>query len=75
MNQLRELKLILQKEIQDLKTNLAKTHTRRNEEITERPLSRLADHNDLMRINTLEWVLNIIAKLENCEDVSSELLL
>jgi hypothetical protein len=64
MNQLKELKSILQKEIQDLKSNLMKNHTHEGK-ITDRLLSRLADRNDLIRINTLEWVLKIIAELEN----------
>ena len=34
-------------------------------EMTDRLLSRLADRNDMIRINTLEWVLKIIARLEN----------
>jgi hypothetical protein len=34
-------------------------------EITDRLLSRLADRNDIIRINTMEWVLKIIARLEN----------
>ena len=64
MNQLEELKVILQKEIQDLKTNLMKNHIQEGE-ATDRLLSRIADRNDIMRINTLEWVLKIIVKLEN----------
>ena len=64
MNQLEELKTILQKEIQDLKTTLIKNHIQEGE-ITDRLLSRIADRNDIIRINTLEWVLKIIAKLEN----------
>ena len=64
MNQLEELKLILQTEIQDLKTNLMKNQIHEGE-ITDRLLSRIADRNDIIRINTLEWVLKIIAKLEN----------
>jgi hypothetical protein len=64
LNQLEELKEILQKEIQDLKTNLMKNHIQEGE-ATDRLLSRIADRNDIMRINTLEWVLKIIAKLEN----------
>ena len=64
MNQLEELKLILQTEIQDLKTNLMKNHVHEGE-ITDRLLSRIADRNDIIRINTLEWVLKIIANLEN----------
>ena len=64
MSQLEELKWILRNEIQDLKTNLMKNHANEGE-ITDRLLSRLADRNDIIRINTLEWVLKIIAKLEN----------
>jgi hypothetical protein len=61
---LEELKTIMQKEIQDLKTTLIKNHIQEGE-ITDRLLSRIADRNDIIRINTLEWVLKIIAKLEN----------
>jgi hypothetical protein len=32
---------------------------------TNRLLSRIADRNDIIRINTIEWVLKIISKLEN----------
>jgi hypothetical protein len=64
LNQLEELKTILQKEVQDLKTSLMKNHINEGE-ATDRLLSRIADRNDIMRINTLEWVLKIIAKLEN----------
>jgi hypothetical protein len=64
LNQLEELKTILQKEIQDLKTNLIKNHIHEGN-ITDRLLSRIADRNDIIRINTLEWVLKIITKLEN----------
>jgi hypothetical protein len=63
LNQLEELKFILQKEIQD-QDNIVKIHSK-EDEITDRPLSRLIDHNDLIRINTLEWVLKIVTKLEN----------
>ncbi len=56
--------MILQKEVQDLKTSLMKNHINEGE-ATDRLLSRIADRNDIMRINTLEWVLKIIAKLEN----------
>ena len=64
MNQLEELKTILHKEIQDLKSNLMKNRIHEGE-ATDRLISRIADRNDIMRINTLEWVLKIIAKLEN----------
>jgi hypothetical protein len=63
LSQLEELKWILRNEIQDLKTNLMKNRAGEGE-ITERLLSRLADRNDIIRINTLEWVLKIIAKIE-----------
>jgi len=32
-------------------------------QITDRLLSRLADRNDIIRINTLEWVLKVIEKI------------
>ena len=64
MNQLEELKSILRNELQDLKTNLMKNHAQEGN-ATDRLLSRLADRNDIIRINTIEWVLKIIAKLEN----------
>ncbi len=64
MNQLEELKSILRNELQDLKTNLMKNHAQEGDAI-DRLLSRLADRNDIIRINTIEWVLKIIAKLEN----------
>jgi hypothetical protein len=65
LNQLEELKSILQKEVQDLKANLMKNHAQEGDP-TDRLLSRLADRNDIIRINTIEWVLKIITKLENC---------
>ena len=64
MNQLEELKSILRNELQYLKTNLMKDHAQEGNTI-DRLLSRLADRNDIIRINTIEWVLKIIAKLEN----------
>jgi hypothetical protein len=64
LNLIDELKLILRNEIQDLESNLLKSRLKKKE-ITDRPLSKLADHNDIIRINTLEWVLKIIAKLES----------
>ncbi|MBV9178678.1 MAG: hypothetical protein JO297_16765 [Nitrososphaeraceae archaeon] len=63
MNQLEELKSILQMELQDLKTNLIKSHSQEGD-ATDRLLSRLADRNDIIRINTIEWVLKIIKKIE-----------
>jgi hypothetical protein len=64
LNQLEELRSILQNEIQNLKINLMKNHAQEGN-ATDRLLSRLADRNDIIRINTIEWVLKIIAKLEN----------
>lgn len=63
MNRLKELKHIL-KEIQDLTTNLMKSHVQKVD-VTDRLLSRIADRNDVIRINTIEWVLKIISNLEN----------
>ena len=64
MNQLEELKSILHNELKNLKTNLMKNRTQEGD-ATDRLLSRLADRNDIIRINTIEWVLKIIAELEN----------
>ena len=64
MTHLEELKSILQRELQDLKANLIKSHSQEGD-ATDRLLSRLADRNDIIRINTIEWVLKIIKKLED----------
>jgi hypothetical protein len=64
LNQLEELRSILQKEIQNLKTSLMKNHAQEGN-ATDRLLFRLADRNDIIRINTIECVLKVIAKLEN----------
>ncbi|MFY9799450.1 MAG: hypothetical protein WAJ93_27505 [Candidatus Nitrosopolaris sp.] len=63
MSQL-ELKSILQKEVEDLKINLLKNHSQQGD-ATNRLLSRLADRNDVIRINTIEWVLKVIANSES----------
>jgi hypothetical protein len=65
LNQIEELKSILQEEIQNLKINLMKNHAQEGNNATDHLLSRLTDRNDIIRINTIEWVLKIIAKLEN----------
>ena len=65
MNQLEELRSILQKEIQDLKNSLMKNHAQEGNNATDRLLSRLADGNEIIRNNAAEWVLTIIAKLDN----------
>jgi hypothetical protein len=60
-----DLKTILRNEIRDLQTNLEGNHCDKNhEDATERLLSRIAERNDIIRINTLRWVLEIIDKLE-----------
>jgi len=64
LNQLEEPRFILLNEIQKLKINLMKSHAQEGNH-TDRLLSWLADRNDIIRINTMEWVLKIIAKLEN----------
>jgi len=64
LSQLEQLKSILQNEVEDLKINLLKNHSQQGD-ATNRLLSRLADRNDVIRINTIEWVLKVIAKLEN----------
>ena len=63
-NQLEELKFLLQKEIHDIQTNLMRNRAQEGD-ATTRLLSRIADRNDIIRINTIEWVLKIISNLEN----------
>jgi hypothetical protein len=63
LTEIDELRLLLQTEIKQLKTNL--TNIRCDErQTTDRLLSRLADRNDIIRINTLEWVLKVIEKVK-----------
>jgi hypothetical protein len=45
-------------------TNLMKNRAQEGD-ATDRLLSRLTDRNDIIRFNTIEWVLEIVAKLEN----------
>jgi hypothetical protein len=58
------LKMILQQEIRDLQHNLQEKRYK-NSDATDRLLSRIADRNDIIRINTLRWVLEVIEKLEH----------
>lgn len=58
-----DLKSIIEKEIHDLKVNLESNHYQKGE-MSERLMSRIADRNDMIRINTLHWVLDVIEKLE-----------
>jgi hypothetical protein len=58
-----ELKSIIEKEVNDLKSNLEDNHYQKGE-TTERLMSRIAERNDMIRINTLRWVLDVIEKLE-----------
>lgn len=60
------LKMILQQEILDLQHNLQekKYKSGGGGDPTDRLLSRIADRNDIIRINTLRWVLEVIEKLE-----------
>ena len=61
------LKMILQQEIRDLQRNLQeKKYKTSTSDATDRLLSRIADRNGIIRINTLEWVLEVIEKIE-CE--------
>ena len=61
------LKMILQQEIRDLRRNLQeKKYKTSTSDATDRLLSRIADRNDIIRINTLQWVLEVIEKIE-CE--------
>ena len=58
------LKIILQQEILTLQNTL-KEQKYKSGDATDRLLSRIADRNDIIRINTLQWVLEVIEKLEN----------
>ena len=60
-----DLKMILQQEIINLQSNLQEKKYKSGSDATERLLSRIADRNDIIRINTLRWVLEIIEKLEH----------
>ena len=61
------LKMILRQEIRDLQCNLQeKKYKTSTSDATDRLLSRIADRNDIIRINTLQWVLEVIEKIE-CE--------
>jgi hypothetical protein len=57
------LKIILQQEIRDLQLNLEEKKYKSGD-ATDRLLSRIADRNDIIRINTLRWVLEVIDRLE-----------
>jgi hypothetical protein len=57
------LKVILQQEIRDLQCNLQEKKYKSGD-ATDRLLSRIADRNDIIRINTLRWVLEVIETLE-----------
>ncbi len=59
------LKMILQQEIINLQSNLQEKKYKSGGDATERLLSRIADRNDIIRINTLRWVLEVIEKLEH----------
>jgi hypothetical protein len=58
------LKMILQQEILNLQHNLQEKKYKSGD-ATDRLLSRIADRNDIIRINTLRWVLEVIEKLEH----------
>ena len=58
------LKMILAQEILSLQNTL-KEQKYKSGDATDRLLSRIADRNDIIRINTLRWVLDVIEKLEH----------
>jgi hypothetical protein len=58
------LKMILQQEILSLQNTLEEQRYKSGD-ATDRLLSRTADRNDIIRINTLRWVLQVIEKLES----------
>jgi hypothetical protein len=58
------LKMIIQQEILNLQSNLQEKKYKSGD-ATERLLSRIAERNDIIRINTLRWVLEVIENLEH----------
>ena len=58
------LKMILQQEILSLQNTLEEQKYKSGD-ATDRLLSRIADRNDIIRINTLRWVLEVIEKVEH----------
>lgn len=59
------LKQIVQKEINDIRKTIEYNQQHDFDEFGG-PFSRTADRNDLIRINTLRWVLDVIDTLDNC---------
>ena len=58
------LKMILQQEILSLQNTLQQQEYKSGD-AADRLLSRIADRNDIIRINTLRLVLEVIENLEN----------
>ena len=61
---LQDLKVVLQQEILELQRSLQEKKCK-SQDATDRLLSRIADRNDIIRINTLRWVLEIVEELEH----------
>ncbi|MDQ3873309.1 MAG: hypothetical protein M3258_06825 [Thermoproteota archaeon] len=61
---LQDLKVVLQQEILELQRSLQEKKCK-SQDATDRLLSRIADRNDIIRINTLRWVLEIVEDLEH----------
>jgi hypothetical protein len=64
------LRIILLQEIRDLQGNLEENRCKNQDGATaaaddDRLFSRVADRNDIIRINTLQWVLEVIENLEH----------
>lgn len=63
------LRIILLQEIRDLQGNLEENRCKNQDGATaaadDCPFSRVADRNDIIRINTLQWVLEVIENLEH----------
>jgi hypothetical protein len=64
------LRIILLQEIRDLQGNLEENRCKNQDGATaaaadDRLFSRVADRIDIIRINTLRWVLEVIENLEH----------
>lgn len=64
------MKKIVQQEISDLRKTIRENELHDFEQLGG-AFSRTADRNDMIRINTLRWVLDVIEKLDR-EDTAGE---
>lgn len=68
-----ELRTIIEKEIRPLEDGIMRARARNHEYdgAADRLLPRLSERNDIIRLNTLKWVIQEIEKLENKRSIAS----